>query len=249
MAGVLNEAKDPSENQEVKTVLAEQKVRRIIRTQIKKILTEARNPTREDVVTLQATLNTLKPNSAKPDGIYGKETANAIAQFQKDANLTVDGVAGPETYAALASALEAEEWPSEDVMGALLTDGPIIGRKGVADLSPAEVEMPTINLVAGDKESDAAVADALRMIIGDTKVDVGITEEDRLAVARAMGQGDDAEIVKSSPEEVEVKVGGKQGLEPVIIKIHDRSGASLDIEEPTQLSDKFMSGDLMIKMP
>ena len=35
------------------------------------------------------------------DGIFGKNTLNAVKQFQKDNNLSVDGIVGPKTWAKL----------------------------------------------------------------------------------------------------------------------------------------------------
>jgi lysozyme family protein len=56
---------------------------------------------------IQAALNTLQ--IARPplivDGSYGRMTKQAITAFQDRANITVDGIAGPETISALEAAL------------------------------------------------------------------------------------------------------------------------------------------------
>lgn len=70
-----------------------------------------------DAETLQADLNKLPVgdfasgyNAELPltvDGSYGRETKRAVMAFQRVAGITVDGLAGPETWAAIASRLKA----------------------------------------------------------------------------------------------------------------------------------------------
>jgi peptidoglycan hydrolase-like protein with peptidoglycan-binding domain len=40
----------------------------------------------------------------RPDGLFGKGTLTAVTNFQRDNDLTVDGVCGPRTWEALADA-------------------------------------------------------------------------------------------------------------------------------------------------
>lgn len=47
---------------------------------------------------LQATLNTVGYNCGTADGIYGTNTRNAIINLQRDFGLSVDGVAGENTW-------------------------------------------------------------------------------------------------------------------------------------------------------
>lgn len=65
-------------------------------------------PLTGDVEGLQRALNTI---GAKPkledDGVYGSLTKTAVKNFQRLRGLTVDGIAGPKTLAALAVALKA----------------------------------------------------------------------------------------------------------------------------------------------
>ena len=58
----------------------------------------------EEVERLQADLNRLG-YSLNVDGTFNEATETVIMQFQKDRNLTVDGVVGPETGKALGMAL------------------------------------------------------------------------------------------------------------------------------------------------
>ncbi len=58
----------------------------------------------EQVKLLQEVLNETPDGAAldlKVDGIFGKETEKAVRQFQADHGLTVDGVVGRKTWAAL----------------------------------------------------------------------------------------------------------------------------------------------------
>lgn len=55
----------------------------------------------EDVRELQTALKRAGCNIAV-DGHYGKDTKYAVCQFQQMKGLKVDGIAGPETLAALA---------------------------------------------------------------------------------------------------------------------------------------------------
>lgn len=58
-----------------------------------------------DVKRLQTALARLGDFSGTADGQYGPATQAAVARFQKFANLTADGIAGPQTLKALATAL------------------------------------------------------------------------------------------------------------------------------------------------
>lgn len=53
------------------------------------------------VIELQQKLKDLKLYKDTVDGIYGKNTENAVIKFQKENKLIVDGVAGPITMKAL----------------------------------------------------------------------------------------------------------------------------------------------------
>lgn len=53
------------------------------------------------VTELQTLLNTLGYKNVKVDGIFGRETEKAVREFQKENGLTVDGIVGSKTKAAL----------------------------------------------------------------------------------------------------------------------------------------------------
>ncbi|GLZ01651.1 N-acetylmuramoyl-L-alanine amidase [Actinoplanes sp. NBRC 103695] len=55
----------------------------------------------EDVSALQERLLEMGFDSGRADGIYGAQTARAVAQFQREVGLTSDGSCGPQTMKAL----------------------------------------------------------------------------------------------------------------------------------------------------
>lgn len=57
-----------------------------------------------DVLELQRQLDELGYAVGALDGLYGLDTASAVRAFQRDHGLEVDGIAGPQTQAALAAA-------------------------------------------------------------------------------------------------------------------------------------------------
>lgn len=63
------------------------------------------------VVELQDILTELGYNPGSVDGIFGTRTFNAVVQFQTDMKLNPDGVCGPKTWQALATA-EAQMPPA-----------------------------------------------------------------------------------------------------------------------------------------
>ena len=260
IAGLLNESADPSENiltevkEEAQAPLAESSVRQIVRKQIKRILSE-RTARKDDIMYLQGILNTiLGDNTVDTDGAFGPQTANAIAQVQRNAGLEADGVVGPKTYTAMAAVLDAKDMDSDLVLGELMADVPMIGQSGLVDLAPEpaldrDIEMPVMNISVGDDASDKAAADALAMLTGDASLasKVGIQPEDRAAVAAALGQGD-VKIVSVDPSGKEMKIdiaGPEPGSERTLTVI-PKPGLDLP-GEPSGLATGFMSGDLMVK--
>lgn len=74
----------------------------------------------QEVVTLQQGLNSkLYPSpNLTPDGAFGNMTKNAVMRFQQQFGLKVDGIAGPQTQAALANAR-----PAAPIQGEMLRKG------------------------------------------------------------------------------------------------------------------------------
>lgn len=61
----------------------------------------------DDVFTLQARLNALGFDAGREDGIFGRNTYDAVREFQRQYGIAEDGICGPKTYAAL-TGLRAE---------------------------------------------------------------------------------------------------------------------------------------------
>ena len=55
----------------------------------------------DDIADLQLRLGSLGFDAGRADGIFGPETERAVADFQRNAGLTSDGVAGPQSIAEL----------------------------------------------------------------------------------------------------------------------------------------------------
>lgn len=82
--------------------------------------------TGDDVRALQRGLLALGyyDSLAKPDGVFGQMSERGVRGFQASQGLTVDGVAGPLTLAALAKAVPAE-MPAEEHPYEFHTAGPV----------------------------------------------------------------------------------------------------------------------------
>ncbi len=68
-----------------------------------------------EVSELQAALKLLGYYAGEVDGLYGDSIANAVARFQKDSGLRVDGVTGPETWNRLFPPTPAAQQPNRAV--------------------------------------------------------------------------------------------------------------------------------------
>lgn len=71
----------------------------------------------DSVKKLQENLNKLNFNCGTPDGTFGAGTETAVKNFQKAHSLTVDGVVGSATLAAIEKAINALNTPSTPPTG------------------------------------------------------------------------------------------------------------------------------------
>ena len=75
---------------------------------IKAVATLKKGSTGAAVKALQEKLNALGYNCGTADGTYGTKTVSAVKKFQQDHALTVDGIAGMATQAALDEAAKGD---------------------------------------------------------------------------------------------------------------------------------------------
>ena len=73
---------------------------------IKQVATLKKGSKGDDVKKLQENLNKLGYDCGTADGVYGNSTVKAVKAFQQDHMLTVDGIAGMATQAAIDEALK-----------------------------------------------------------------------------------------------------------------------------------------------
>ncbi|MFB4163276.1 peptidoglycan-binding protein [Alteribacillus sp. JSM 102045] len=62
-----------------------------------------------EVKELQKQLNALGYYNGEKNGYYGRQLSESVKRFQREENITVDGIAGPQTFAALKSARTVNE--------------------------------------------------------------------------------------------------------------------------------------------
>ena len=88
-----------------------------------------------DVATLQTRLNELGYNCGEVDGVFGAKTRAAVIAFQKANNLSVDGVVGPQTWAALGTGSYVYYTPvaSVSVSAAAAVSHPTLRRGSTGD--------------------------------------------------------------------------------------------------------------------
>lgn len=81
---------------------------------VERVETLRKGSTGEAVREAQEALAALGYDVGAIDGVYGTKTIAAVKEFQADKGLTVDGVCGAATWAALKGAQEAADAPGEE---------------------------------------------------------------------------------------------------------------------------------------
>lgn len=127
-----------------------------------------------DVRLLQGALNVLGFACGEPDGIFGAYTERAVGEFQANVQLPVDGIAGPETVAAIERLRHV--WSGKDPSAPAAL--------AVAPARAAEVlRRARITLVPAD-EAGRVVADRVANLARAAEAGA------LLAVSGQLGQGD-----------------------------------------------------------
>ena len=85
------------------------------------------------------------------DGIFGPVTKNAVEQFQRDSHLTVDGIVGPKTWAALGG--DGPEPPTleEGSHGSVVEKLQTALNEGRGDFAPVSDPVLVIDGIFGPK--------------------------------------------------------------------------------------------------
>ena len=119
----------------------------------------------DSVRVLQEALITLGYRPGTPDGVCGNGTVSAIRAFQKDFNLTADGVAGRKTLAQINASLQARGMPtdkSSDSAGDEVSDTVAASASAPAEAasetdngqSANDLRVPAASLSYGDRGDD-----------------------------------------------------------------------------------------------
>ncbi len=119
-----------------------------------------RSPLREgsrgaEVRELQALLQLLGYYAGPINGVYGNDTAIAVANFQTAAGLAADGVVGPATWDRL---LPAEPSLPATAQANLLTTTTASTAPAVAPSTPSAAAFPTPTLINSDRSTPAPAA-------------------------------------------------------------------------------------------
>ncbi|MDD3400713.1 MAG: peptidoglycan-binding protein [Eubacteriales bacterium] len=126
-----------------------------------------------DVKWVQTTLVALGYSVGKSgiDGIYGEDTACAVAKFQRDAHLVEDGIVGLQTWSAIATAITALVAPTGALMGDADGDGKLTAADAAKILRSIVHLEDALPLIAGDANNDGEITSAdaayiLRCVVG-----------------------------------------------------------------------------------
>lgn len=115
--------------------------------------------TGEAVKALQANLNTLIGAGLIVDGDYGPKTATAVSNFQRQYGLTVDGIAGDQTFAMIDKLLTPAPAPTVDYKPAL--DAANI------QIDNLEEQLEAVKKALADMQGCQAQADRYKALLGD----------------------------------------------------------------------------------
>src|SRR5690348_1715363 len=131
----------------------------------------------DDVRQLQERLLEMGFNAGRADGIYGGQTAHAVAQFQREVGLRPDGECGPETVNALRRLGRKVVGGQPQLLReaeAFRASGPtLLGKRIVIDPAHGGVDDPGI----------VVVDQPLRWVEADLVFDIAARLEGRLAAA------------------------------------------------------------------
>lgn len=117
----------------------------------------------DDVAELQRLLSTLGFAVGRIDGIHDSRTADAVADFQRNAGLVADGICGPDTLIALQRFVRHLQGKGADHMSAL---------EERERLSAGEVSLTNRRIAIGERGGLDAVTAAVRRALTEAGADV-----------------------------------------------------------------------------
>lgn len=137
----------------------------------------------EDVTDLQRRLGSLGFDAGWVDGIFGPDTQSAVREFQSNAGLTVDGVVGMDTVAAL-----------ERLAGRQAGQLTVAAVRELDRLRHRSVELEGRRLVVGESGGLPSVAQALARRLGKDGADVLLLNQPDPSVQARIANEWDGEV-------------------------------------------------------
>ena len=119
----------------------------------------------DDVAALQHALNHLGFDCGRPDGILGAATARALADFQRNAGLTADGICGPGTVRTL------------ELVSRQSGSGPGVASVRESEIMAAQMSLHTLRIVVGQFGGLSSVTRALARALRHGGATVMSTDE------------------------------------------------------------------------
>ena len=121
----------------------------------------------DDVLELQRALGALGFDAGRVDGIFGPGTTDALAQFQRNAGLTIDRICGPDTVSALRRFLSLVD---DTTTVALVREAERLRGSATLDLRGRRVAV-------GETGGLAALAEAVGRSLGDAGAEATVLHD------------------------------------------------------------------------
>lgn len=162
----------------------------------------------DDVGELQRLLGGLGFDAGRVDGIFGRATADALDEFQRNAGLTTDGICGPDTLAAIRRVT---------ARGGSTADGATVARvRETEALRAAPAQLAGRRVAVADAGGVAALADAVGRALTDAGAVVAVLhhpdESELAAEANAFTAGAFLQLVLRTAPGCDAAYYGTEGF-------------------------------------